>query len=135
METYVKRNDGTDEVFSWTYCCEFKQRSNTHDLVDAMRESVESFIMAFRIEQEPKCCLCGTTHASFHVDHVEPFRNLIATFLKDKTYVPNTFLSKNLTFQRQFMPSDDAFKEEWIAFHNSKCTLQILCAKCNLHKH
>lgn len=138
LETNITRIDGSEEVFSWKKCTNFSPESPFHKLIRAMRESVSPFILKFRGMSEMRCILCSVTEAKFHVDHVDPpFRDLVTTFISQNPHLhpPSRFVKKEVTYQLRFLSQDSEFEEKWIAFHNERCTLQILCDACNQHKH
>ena len=138
-ETVVKRNDGTEDVFSWVQCCRFKGKTMNEYLMDAMRTAVSDSIIKYKKEHKLVCSLCGDENESvgnYHVDHDNPsFRTLRDNFMSiTKTKVPSMFTECPVRHLTVFHRNDDDFRREWTDYHNANCNLQILCKKCNLHK-
>jgi hypothetical protein len=139
FQTWIKRIDETDIVFSWNHCCDFKQRSCTALLISSMRNSTHDDILEFKMNQVMVCNLCKMTDCTwldFHVDHVNPFREIKDNFLKQTTLPIPTKFKKFGTFKLiNFTDDDVEFKNEWVAYHKQNAVLQILCKNCNLKKH
>jgi len=137
LQTWIKRTDGTREVFSWNKCC-FKKKSNDEDLTKAMRNSVSDVVSDFKINNAHICKICGTASAKeYHTDHDNPsFQKLKKTFLENTTrdkpteFDENPFRNYTTIFRRE----DADFENEWVNYHNTNCNLQILCSDCNLRK-
>ena len=74
---------------------------------------------------------------NYQVDHnFPPFRTIKDNFLKlTLSRIPETFSSCNKYYTTTFNDNDVDFKNEWIEYHNKKCSFQILCRSCNLKKH
>ena len=45
-EMMITRIDGTNEVFSWVYCCQFKTRTVADNLTRAMRASISTDVIS-----------------------------------------------------------------------------------------
>jgi hypothetical protein len=139
-QTGLKTLNGNNVVFSWLHCCELKRtnkvKEQRNNLIKAMRESVSGFIMEFKRNSTLECCECGINdiEAIYHVDHKNPsFKVLSTTYLDTHQTHPTEFASNKLN-QVKFRDSDIYFKNEWVAYHNNNCELEILCASCNLRK-
>ena len=132
LQTWIKRLDGTETVFSWVHCCTQKKDTIQKLLTNAMRDSVSFWTIKFKHEAVLRCGLCDTMdepYHRYHTDHVEPFRDLKMKFLETEDAVPIIFN------KYEFRATDAAFRDRWISYHNKNASLQILCAKCNLAKH
>jgi hypothetical protein len=139
FQTWIKRINDTEVVFSWNHCCKFKPRTHTELLTDAMREAIHEDIYELKMNQVMKCNLCKTIDhvcADFHVDHDDPpFREIKENFLKQTNLpIPNIFGTSQYRLIK-FTPDDISFKNDWIAYHKNTAVLQILCKYCNFKKH
>jgi hypothetical protein len=139
FQTEIIRNDGTEDIFSWVHCCEFKKRAKDFNLSQAMRYSIRDTISEFRQRYDSlKCAFCNVDETmcdSFHIDHHEPsFKTLKADFLMARNDIPTTFGDCLLYNNAIFKEDDNNFKNEWMDYHNTNCNLQVLCQKCNLQK-
>lgn len=121
--------------FSWLNC---GLDSVDNSLIKAMRNEIYNDIINFKKQCEKKCVFCNVTDAEFHVDHHEPsFKQLTETFLKDKE---TDFLKYKYNNENKLTYFNDndfrmvVFSNQWKDYHNKNCSLQILCAKCNLTK-
>jgi len=139
-QTMIKRLDGTIIDFSWVYCCKFKERTATDNLLKAMRTAIKDVVIDFKRSQRKLICnFCKTEtelYENYHVDHENPsFQALKDDFLQlTKLQIPSSFgdcKRYNLTI---FNDEDNEFKNEWCIYHNNNCTFQILCRSCNLTK-
>lgn len=138
-QTLIKRVDKSDEVFSWVHCCQFRDRTPLHNLINAMRESINEQTIKYRQDQEQLICVyCKTDNqdVEYHVDHDKPsFKVLKDDFLSlTRKEKPNTFGHCSLSRQTIFNKEDKDFKLEWVYYHKKNCNLQILCKDCNLRK-
>lgn len=135
-QTKIIRIDGSEEVFSWVYCCQFKPRTNLENLTRAMREAIQNDIIAFKNQSHKKCQYCGTENSDFHVDHnFPPFRDLKTKFLNITTIpIPTLFTECPIYYLTKFREEDKDFDIAWKKYHLDNANLQILCAKCNLKK-
>lgn len=135
MATYIKKIDDSDDVFSWTYCCQFKKRDNNFYLNRALRHTIVCDILKFKDDNELKCKLCdSTTSTEYHVDHVYPFCHLVDDYCLNKK-IPKSFDDvSRLSFEIKFKKDDFIFEKEWLEYHRTNAKLQILCKTCNLKK-
>jgi hypothetical protein len=136
-QTWIKRIDDSDIVYSWNHCCKFKSTTQNELLASCMRNSIHDDILEFKQHQIMRCNLCKTidcTWLDFHVDHVDPpFREIKDNFLKQTNLrIPSIFGNCKNFSTKIFMDDDVAFKNEWIAYHKTNAVLQILCKTCNL---
>lgn len=138
-ETKIKRLDGSEMVFSWNQCCEFKKRTASNDLFNAMRTAIKDDIIHYKQSQRKLiCCFCKTEnelYENYHVDHHNPsFQTIKDNFLQNKQMIPLLFGKYEITNLTMFKEEDADFKKEWIDYHKKNCNLQILCRNCNLRK-
>lgn len=141
FQTMIKRTDGTNVDFSWVHCCQFKDKTDVDKLLRAMRYAIKDDIIRFKKQSQLKCVQCQSEdelYEDFHVDHDNPsFKTLKDNFLQatDKL-IPTSFTDCNKYKLTMFTndSNSNAFKKEWIEYHNNHCNLQILCRDCNLRK-
>ena len=137
----IKRLDKSIIDFSWVYCCKFKVRSITEDLTTAMREAIKEETIAYKKNQiKLQCNICKSDnelYGDYQVDHdFPPFRDIKNNFLNlSPSIIPQTFSSCNKYYPTILYNKDKDFKNEWIDYHNKKCSFQILSSSCNLKKH
>ena len=86
-QTMIKRLDGSEIDFSWVYCCQFKERNTSDDLLRAMREAIKYDTIKYKQKQSKLVCnFCKTEnelYENYHVDHHNPsFQTLKDNFLK-----------------------------------------------------
>ena len=64
------------------------------------------------------------------VDHVLAFKSLMRDYLGLRGYYPSdyTYAHSGWTFR----PEDREFEEEWVRFHEGRCSLRLLCHLCHL---
>jgi hypothetical protein len=137
LQTMIKRIDGTEEDFSWVYCCKFKKRTVIEDLKNAMREAIDIQIFNYKSKCNNLICnYCKDSNAltKYHVDHIYPFSKLYDDFLKDNLDYPKTFGNNKLNFKTCFNDTDNKFKNDWVSYHLNNATFQILCIDCNSKK-
>lgn len=139
--TMIKRLDGSEIDFSWVYCCQFKERTTTEDLIRSMREAIKHVTINYKQKQSKLICnFCKTEnelYENYHVDHDNPsFKTLKDNFLQlTKKKIPLSFGNcKKYNFMANFKDEDVDFENEWVDYHNTNCNLQILCRDCNLRK-
>jgi hypothetical protein len=83
----IKRLDGTIIDFSWVYCCQFKERTTSDDLLRSMREAIKYDTIKYKQKQSKLICnFCKTEnelYENYHVDHHNPsFQTLKDNFLQ-----------------------------------------------------
>jgi len=139
-QTNIKRIDGSVVVFSWVYCCQFKEKTTTNNLVNSMRISVRNHTINYKQKQTKLICnYCKSEnelYENYHVDHDNPsFQTLKNDFLQLTTKkIPLLFDSCKKYNFAIFKEENDDFKNDWVDYHNKNCNLQILCRDCNLRK-
>lgn len=141
-QTMIKRLDGSEIDFSWVYCCQFKERTTSNDLLRAMREAIKYDTIKYKQKQSKLICnFCKTEnelYENYHVDHHNPsFQTLKDNFLQlTKKQIPLSFgdckIYKFTIFKDK--DEDEDFKNDWFDYHNKNCNFQILCRDCNLRK-
>lgn len=122
--------------FSWCFICEFKNRTPTHYLNDAMREEIISQIMDYNNNNKiKKCCFCGSSD-NIHTDHIIQFKQLKEEYLKTvkKEDIPTSFDSSNITYRSIFKKEDLKFSKGWNVYHKENAKLRYLCRLCNLSR-
>ena len=130
-------NTDTSEIdISWKCAITGKPKGNKHELMSAMRSSVDEQIFQFRKNNEEKCGLCTNTD-KLHVDHIIHFDEIVLNFINmmenKNINIPNTFGDTNDdTHRRCFLEIDDNFKNEWVNYHYKNASLRMLCQNCNL---
>jgi 5-methylcytosine-specific restriction endonuclease McrA len=116
--------------FSWDVCCGFR-KSQKEILTNTLRNSIKPFMDEFRRTlPKEECTFCKSTE-KIQIDHIYPFSLIRDAFLKDRADVPTSFVGNIF---HQFRPEDEAFKQEWVAYHNKIATYQPLCKSCNIRK-
>ena len=144
-ETMIKRLDGSETDFSWVYCCKFKERTTSDNLLMSMRTAIKDDIIKYKQKQCKLICnFCKTeneVYENYHVDHHNPsFQTLKDNFLQlTQKQIPSSF-GDGFFFNGKkynstiFKDEDEDFKNSWIDYHNKNCNFQILCRDCNLRK-
>jgi hypothetical protein len=136
----IKRLDDSEIDFSWLYCCQFKERTNTDDLIRSMRTAIKDDIIKYKQKHIKLICnFCKTdnqVYENYQVDHHNPsFQILKDNFLQlTKNRIPSSFTDCKIYKLTIFKDEDVEFKNEWVDYHNNNCNLQILCRDCNLRK-
>lgn len=138
-QTMIKRLDGTEIDFSWVYCCQFKERTPTFNLIRSMRSAISDDIIKYKRTHSLTCNYCKTNtevYENYHVDHDSPsFQTLKDNFLQLTTkQIPTSFTDCKKNHYAIFKEADVDFKKDWVDYHNNHCNLQILCRDCNLRK-
>jgi hypothetical protein len=139
-QTMIKRIDGSETDFSWVYCCQFKERTTSDDLVRSMRTAIKNDIIQYKQSQNKLICnYCKTEnelYENYHVDHHNPsFQILKDNFLQLSTkQIPTTFGDCQIYQLTIFKHEDQDFENDWVEYHNANCNFQILCRDCNLRK-
>jgi len=136
LKIIIIKTDESEIDISWKIAITGKPKGNKHELMSAMRSSVDEQIFQFRKDNAEKCVLCPNTD-KLHVDHIIHFDEIALNFInimEDKNInIPNTFGDTNDdTHRRCFLETDNTFKNEWIDYHYKHATLRMLCQTCNL---
>ena len=139
LKTLIVKVDGNEVDISWKCAISGKGRSKKHDLMSAMRSSIDPQIKKFRREHNNNCCqICGNIER-LHVDHNDEknsaFDELVLNFIKenDDMKIPDKFGELNDgTHRRCFLEEDTLFKDKWLKYHKVHASLRMLCFKCNI---
>ena len=116
MECQAHLANGKLEVFSWVKAASGRVDTDHCKLMKKMRTAIVPDILHFK--RDAICCVeCGSVE-SLQVDHVNPFREISADYIRLKG-----------------CEVDDEWVSGWILYHKSHASLQILCASCNYRKH
>jgi len=137
LTTSITRTDDSHEYFSWIHCCSLKVKTTEQRRIACMRDAIHFDIGNFRDSNPKICCLCSSISAEeYHVDHHSPsFEQLSKAFQKQASSpLPETFDKCKSSGLMTFKKEDDLFKEKWVKYHLTNCSLQILCSTCNLKK-
>lgn len=127
---HVKTRDGYLD-FSWRKCISGKDMSVAAKLTSAMRYEVRGQVDAYKETAKDFCSGCGSRD-ELEVDHAGiPFRTIRDIFLTKET--PGRKVIELAI--GGYALEDAPFKREWVAFHKSVATYQILCRKCNLNSY
>lgn len=144
LKTMIINNDGRVVDISWRCAITGKPKSKKHELMSAMRSSIDSQINQFRRKNNNDCCqLCDKT-TKLQVDHNDEkdvaFDELalnFINFIKQNTdiEIPNKFGELNDdTHRRTFLEKDTIFKDMWLKYHKDHAILRILCKTCNISR-
>ena len=132
----IINTDDSEIDISWKCAVTGKMKGNKHELMSAMRSSIDKQILQFRKDNDLKCVLCNDID-KLHVDHIIHFDEIALNFINimesKNIKIPDTFGDTNdNTHRRCFLQIDHNFKKEWFEYHFTHANLRILCQKCNL---
>ena len=139
LKILIINNDGRYVDISWRCAITAKHKSKKHDLMSAMRSSIDPQILQFRREHNNDCCqLCGNIER-LDVDHNDEknsaFDEIVLNFIKKNNdmKIPDKFGELNDdTHRRRFLEEDTLFKDKWIKYHKDHSSLRMLCHNCNI---
>ena len=136
LKIMIVNNDASEVDISWKCAITGKTKGDKHDLMSAMRSSIDDQIYQFKMSNEGICVLCGNVD-KLHVDHMNYFDDIAYNFITimedEKINIPNNFGDPNdNTHRRCFLEIDSVFKNKWVEYHYKRASLRILCQKCNL---
>lgn len=112
-------------------------------LDDAMRSAINPSIQRYRNSVYDKqkyhpcaCCKKSLDRSKSEVDHKgASFRDIKKTFLLlTSRATPTNFVDDKVLRCKVFVDNACLFVREWIAYHNERASLQILCGSCNRSK-
>ena len=111
----IINTDESEIDISWKCAITGKPKGNKHELMSAMRSSVDEQIFQFRKDNEEKCVLCPNTD-KLHVDHIIHFDEIVLNFIdimKSKNIkIPDTFGDTNdETHRRCFLEIDNKIND------------------------
>ena len=134
----IHRVDGTIIDFSWVHCCEFKPRDPIINFTSALRMAIYPQTRKFKQWNSLVCSICDIDDLSpdqYQVDHVKPFSLLKQEFMSQMSYpMPILFDDDPVMNSAIFKKEDSLLELEWVQYHHTHATLQILCKSCNLKK-
>jgi len=126
LEVFGVWPSGTYPV-SMDKCVNMKLPSNRADMYEAMRNSIDDQILAYRAScDEHVCVFCKSTER-IEVDHIILFSELVKQFMVDRT--PPTSFGRNRGSAIVLKPGK--FCDDWRAFHGAHATFRLLCRTCN----
>jgi len=136
LKIIIIKKDASETDISWRVAITGKPKGDKHELMSAMRSSIDEQIGQFRKGSDKKCVLCSNTD-SLHVDHIIHFDEIVLNFINimesKNINIPDTFGDTNDdTHRRCFLEIDNNFKNEWDVYHKEHANLRILCQNCNL---
>lgn len=137
----IVKNEGEIDI-SWHCAITSKHKPFKHELMSAMRSSIDYQICAFKKKTLQRCALCGDDN-DMHVDHNDEvnsaFDELAGNFIdimkNENIEIPNEFGDTNdNTHRRCFLQLDNYFETRWVEYHKQYAILRMLCEKCNLSR-
>jgi hypothetical protein len=139
LKTLIIKNDGTNIDISWRCAITAKHKSKKHELMSAMRSSIEPQIKQFRREHNNDSCqICGNIER-LEVDHNDEkksaFDEIVFNFINNNNdmKIPDKFGELNdYTHRRKFLEEDTLFKDKWLKYHKDHASLRMLCHNCNI---
>jgi len=136
LKIMIVNNDTSEVDISWKCAITGKTKGDKHNLMSAMRSSIDDQIYQFKMSNEGPCVFCGNTD-KLHVDHIIHFDDIAYNFINimenEHINIPNNFGDTNDdTHRRCFLENDSVFKNKWVDYHYKHASLRILCQKCNL---
>ena len=141
LKTLIVKNDGNNIDISWRCAISAKHKSKKHELMSAMRSSIDSQIKQFKKDHyNDGCQICGNIER-LDVDHNDTknsaFDELVSNFIKKNNdlEIPDKFGELNDdTHRRRFLEKDTDFKDKWLKYHNEHASLRMLCHHCNISR-
>ena len=141
LKTLIVKNDGNDVDISWRCAISAKRKSKKHELMSAMRSSIDPQIKQFRREHNnDNCQICGNIER-LDVDHNDEknsaFDEIVLNFIKKNNdmKIPDKFGELNDdTHRRSFLEEDTLFKDKWLKYHKKHASLRMLCHNCNIRR-
>lgn len=119
-------SEGRWQPYSWNKAI----TGRNDDLNKAMRASIAEDLQEFRIACKPQRCAICKTGRDLTTDHmIDSFKTIAADFLKGK----KIDLVDGPPGGGKMFASQDV-EADWIAYHASRATYQLLCRSCNSSK-
>ena len=137
----IVKKEGEIDI-SWHCAITSKHKPFKHELMSAMRSSIDYQICAFKKKTLQRCALCGDDNV-MHVHHNDEvnsaFDELAGNFINimknENIEIPNEFGDTNdNTHRRCFLQLDNYFETRWIEYHKQCASLRMLCKKCNISR-
>jgi len=136
----IERIDLTKENISFNQCVTGHNKSEKNVVIGVFRHVINDDIVGFKnLNFKPgmQCPLCGcilNKKFDAHVDHILPFKDILASFLKKEPNTPKVFDIDPSTKQKCFRMEDAFYAVNWIYYHRSLATYRILCSTCNVSR-
>jgi hypothetical protein len=133
----IVRVDGTEAVAGQRALLCKRLKSLQDKLMGACRDAARPSTLDFRNDHlDDNCELCGGSH-NMHVDHAPPwtfqriFRAWCAEFnITEESLIEDVFDDDRVHAQVRF--ADSAVAAHFLAYHDDKAMLRMLCQACNL---
>ena len=133
----IMENGSFHDSISYRKC--FDSFSNSRSARDAFRAAVRPDILAFRSRAfahggSIPCALCGAACANdpeTHIDHVEKYRDILATFCELQHINLDTVAIEPHPVHGARLV-DSAMRDAWKAYHLGRANLRVTCKPCNL---
>ena len=89
----------------------------------------------YSMKQGEQCTECGSCF-DLHVHHeIISFKSIVDTFLKQNpSYKPTGFIRIGIS-HFSFKPEEEYIRDAFVEYHNSVCTLKIVCRQCHMYIH
>lgn len=126
----IKREDLTEEYFSWCACSGKPKKTDNTYLNIAFRSAINKQIIECR--NKSKCCIeCGNAHnIEIHHDK-KTFSELVIDFkATNKDLIPTVF-DKDIYGIVKFKRDDIRYEMKWRRYHRKNSCLIPLCEKCH----
>jgi hypothetical protein len=141
LKILIVKNDGNNDDISWRCAITAKHKSKKHELMSAMRSSIDSQIKQFKKAHYNDGCQICDNNERLDVDHNDiknsAFDELVLNFIKKNNdiEIPDKFGELNDdTHRRRFLEKDTDFKDKWLKYHNEHASLRMLCHTCNISR-
>ena len=123
----IERVDGSKIDISWVHALT-PNSSKRKWFLAALRQEVGDQILDFRKSSGKTCGICGSEISGVsHVDHVKPFRVLVADFFGGDTH-------DTIDMGEYSLLCDRDLAQSWKDYHMQNAELQITHQHCNLKK-
>lgn len=134
----IQKHNGTEEDISYRTC--ITKQNDRVDVTKALRFAVISDISeyrrhAFSNERTIPCADCNApceNAHSTHIDHILPFRTIVANFVSEENIDLNSIQTHSSGTYR--LISDIDLRMRWTDYHKKHATLRVMCARCNLKR-
>jgi hypothetical protein len=126
LEVFGVWHSGTYPV-SMEKCVNMKEPSVKAQFYEAMRNSINDQVLAFRLEQTDLSCVFCSSTENPEVDHVVMLKHLISEFMHTREM--QTQFDRNRGSSVILKPGQ--FCTDWQAFHAERATFRMLCQECN----
>ena len=138
FELNIVKKDGSVEDISWRLCITGKPKTDKHELMSALRYSIEDQIKEYRDSVcIDKCMLCNEyINNDINIDHIIHFEKLVNDFHSSiMLKIPIKFDDANdNSNRRKFKKEDSDYENAWKEYHKNNSKLRVLCQSCNLRR-